>query len=84
MRTLFNVEGDRPTVSNAAIIITDGIPTDPSAVPPEITAVHDSGIATYVVGVTSLVDEETLKLLSSPPQEVLTHFSFFDLICVSL
>jgi hypothetical protein len=74
MRTqCFNVEGDRTNVNNKAIIITDGISTDPSAVAPEITAAHDSGIATYAVGVTDQVDETTLRILSSQPQQVLTH-----------
>ena len=71
MRTqVFNVEGDRPFVNNTAIIITDGIPTVPSAVPPEINAAHAQGITTYAVGVTLQVNEETLKLLSSPPNQV--------------
>lgn len=78
MRTqCFNIEGDRPNARNTAVIITDGNPTDPSAVPSEIAAVHESGIATYVVGVSDLVDEATLKNLSSQPQQVLT----IDIIC---
>jgi|SRR6218665_298749 len=73
MRTqVFSVAGDRPDVNNTAIIITDGQPTDPNAVPPEIKAVHSQGIETYVIGVTSLVDEQTLQLLSSAPQQVIT------------
>lgn len=71
MRTqVFNVEGDRPFVNNTAIIITDGLPTDPSAVPPEINAAHAQGITTYAIGVTNVVNEDTLKLLSSPPKQV--------------
>ena len=71
MRTqVFSVDGDRPFVNNTAIIITDGLPTDPSSVPSEINAVHSQGITTYAVGVTDLVNEQTLKLLSSAPQQV--------------
>ena len=71
MRTqVFGVDGDRPYVNNTAIIITDGQPTNTSAVPPEIDAVHSQGIETYVIGVTNLVHEQTLHLLSSEPQQV--------------
>lgn len=78
MRTkCFNVEGDRPNVTNKAIVITNGIATDPSAVPQEIAAVHDSGIDTYAVGVTDQVDEATLKNLSSQPQQVLNLFNTY-------
>src|SRR6218665_3218513 len=71
MRTqVFSVNGDRSFVNNTAIVITDGQPTDPSAVPPEINAVHSQGITTYAIGVTNLVNEQTLKLLSSAPQQV--------------
>lgn len=71
MRTqTFNVAGDRPFVNNTAIIITDGVPTVMETVPTEIDAVHDAQITTYAVGVTSQVDETTLELLSSPPQQV--------------
>jgi len=71
MRTqVFGVDGDRPYVNNTAIIITDGQPTDPNAVPPEINAVLSQGITTYAIGVTSLVNEQTLQQLSSAPQQV--------------
>lgn len=71
MRTqVFNVEGDRPFANNTCIIITDGLPTVPSAVPPEISAVHAQGITTYAIGVTLQVNEDTLKLLSSSPNQV--------------
>jgi uncharacterized protein YegL len=67
---VFGMEGDRSNVSNVAIIITDGKPTDPSTVQAAIDAVHNSGITTLAVGVTDQVDEATLKQLSSPPSLV--------------
>lgn len=67
---VFSVDGDRSNVSNVAIIITDGKPTDPSTVPAAIDAVHNSGTSTLVVGVTDQVDEATLRQLSSAPSEV--------------
>lgn len=71
MRTdVFSVNGDRANVSNVAIIITDGKPTNTSTVQAAIDSVHNSGITTLVVGVTDQVDEATLKQLSSPPQQV--------------
>lgn len=75
MRTqMFNVAGDRPFVNNTAIIITDGRPTVMETVPAEMEAVHDAQITTYAVGVTSQVDETTLQLLCSPPQQVSMAF----------
>ena len=75
---VFGMEGDRSNVSNVAIIITDGKPTDPSTVQAAIDAVHDSGITTLAVGVTDQVDEATLKQLSSPPSLVCrTLWPFF-------
>jgi len=77
MRTqVFSADGDRPFVNNTAIIITDGLPTDPSAVPSEISAVHSQGITTYAIGVTSLVNEQTLQQLSSAPQQVENCFKY--------
>lgn len=71
MRTqVFNVAGDRPFVNNTAIIITDGVPTVMETVADEVEAVHDAQITTYAVGVTNQVDETTLQLLCSPPQQV--------------
>lgn len=67
---VFGVDGDRTNVSNVAIIITDGKPTDPSTVQAAIDAVHNRGIKTLAVGVTDQVDEATLKQLSSPPSQV--------------
>lgn len=67
---VFNVAGDRPFVNNTAIIITDGVPTVMETVAAEMEAVHDAQITTYAVGVTSQVDETTLQLLCSPPQQV--------------
>lgn len=71
MRTqVFGVNGDRPDVDNTAIIITDGQPTDPDAVPGEMQLVHGQGITTYAIGVTNEVNEGTLQELSSDPHQV--------------
>ena len=42
----------------------------PDTVEGAINAVHQSGSRTLVVGITNLVDDSTLKLLSSPPKLV--------------
>jgi len=73
---VFNIGGDRPNVNNTAIIITDGKPTQNDTVEGAINAVHQSGIRTLVVGITSQVDEDTLKLLSSPPKLVRMQVNF--------
>jgi len=71
MRTqVFSVDGDRPTVNNTAIIITDGLPTVVSTVPAEVDAVHAQGIATFAIGITNQVDENMLQTLSSAPHQV--------------
>src|SRR6218665_144972 len=73
---VFNIGGDRPNVNNTAIIITDGKPTQNDTVEGAINAVHQSGIRTLVVGITNQVDEDTLKLLSSPPKLVCMQVNF--------
>ena len=79
MRTqVYGVEGNRPNVSNVAIVITDGKPTDPSTVQAAIDAVHNNGITTLAVGVTNQVDEATLKQLSSPPQQVIHALLIYE------
>lgn len=78
---VFVAPGDRPNVANLAVIITDGKPTEPSEVPDAIDAVHASGIKTCAVGVTSAVDEATLRELSSEPKQasilVSLHYLFY-------
>jgi uncharacterized protein YegL len=73
-------EGDRPDVSDTAIIITDGQPSESmSALTDAINKVHNQTIRTLVVGVTTNINNETLRLLSSPPQKVITYFVLFVL-----
>jgi hypothetical protein len=65
-------QGDRPDISDTAIIITDGQPSESiSDVTDAIRKVHDNDIRTLVVGVTTNINNETLRLLSSPPQKVI-------------
>lgn len=65
-------EGDRPDVPDTVIIITDGQPTEPiSDVTDAINKVHNKKIRTLVIGVTTSINKETLKLLSSSPQKVI-------------
>lgn len=67
---VFGVDGDRPSVNNTCVIITDGAPTVMKTVPAAVDEVHSRGITTYAIGVTDQVNATTLKLLSSPPHEV--------------
>lgn len=75
---MFGGSGDRQNANNSAIIITDGIPSDDNTtVQTAIDAVHDFGIYTLVVGITELIDELTLKRLSSPPHKVYFNSCFY-------
>ena len=76
-------EGDRPDISDTAIIITDGQPSESiSDVTDAINEVHDNEIRTLVVGVTTNINNETLRLLSSPPQKVIVSVLLFVLIMI--
>ena len=72
MRTeVFNTDNDRPGVQNVAIVITDGKATlNTNLTIPEATRSHDQGIKVFAVGVTDGVNEDELKAISSPPQEI--------------
>ena len=64
------VNGDRSTVSNVAIIITDGVSTwDKERTIPDANAARNDGIRIFSVGITNAIDENELRLMSSPPQE---------------
>lgn len=67
---VFNTTGDRSGFPNTAVIITDGYPTQPSTLQPEIDQAQNSGIRILALGVTKKVDESTLYRLSSPPKQV--------------
>ena len=72
MRTqLFNTPDDRPNVPNVAIIVTDGKSTwDSDRTIPEAEEANNQGIKTYSIGVTSSVDENEIRGISSPPQRI--------------
>jgi hypothetical protein len=53
-----------------AIVITDGKPTVPASVPPEVALDLAADIVLFAVGVTNNVDVNTLQLISSPPHQL--------------
>ena len=61
--------GDRPDVPNVAIIITDGKSTfDNQLTVPTAESLRSDGTLVLAIGVTSSVDEEELRAISSLPQ----------------
>ncbi len=69
------LSGDRPQAKNIAIVITDGIPTlDAFSVEPEAEALRSSGVTMLAVGITDEVNTQTLRTLSSPPQQEGVNF----------
>lgn len=66
---LFTVnQGDRPNVPNVAIIITDGKSTfDSQKTIPSAEALRQDGVQVISVGITSSVDANELKAMSSYP-----------------
>ena len=61
--------GDRPNLKNIAIIITDGMSTiDQNRTVPEAINARNRGIRIYCVGITTSVNEQELKEMSSMPQ----------------
>ena len=73
---VFGGKGDRAGVPNVAILITDGLPsnmTNPfvdgrGLARSAAQKLKDSGVDLITVGVTSQIDAQLLKDLSSPPQ----------------
>ena len=67
---LFNANnGDRPNVPNLAIVITDGKSTfDNELTLPYAEDLRADGVQMVSVGITSSIDEDELKALSSLPQ----------------
>ena len=69
------MSGDRPQAKNIAIIITDGIPTlNVYAVDREAEALRSLGVTLLAVGITNDVNTDTLRTLSSPPQQEGVNF----------
>ena len=74
-RKVFNYYGDRPTVKNIAIVITDGKPTvSEGKTIPEADEAKKSGIRILCVGITNDVDNSTLQHVSSSPQKINQNF----------
>ena len=70
-RTQLFVSGsDRSDAQNILIVITDGVPTiRPENTIPEADTTKRNNIDIYAVGITRFIDEDTLKQMSSSPQE---------------
>ena len=57
--------GDRPSATNAIIILTDGASTDESPIA-EARKLHDDGVEVMSVGIGSGINEDELSEISSP------------------
>ena len=65
--------GDRPDVDNLAIIVTDGVPYPDFRRQPaieEARSLRSTGVVMIAVGITTVIDEDFLKEMSSSPQEL--------------
>ena len=73
--------GDRPNVENIAIIVTDGVSTTNNAcIVPEAINTRSRGIRIFSVGITTSVNEQELREMSSMPQiEGQTYWQSSDL-----
>ena len=63
--------GDRPNVQNLAIFISDGVPYPDNRRDPairEAEALKNSGASVVAIGVTSVIDMDFLRTISSSPQ----------------
>ena len=63
--------GDRPDVLNLAIFISDGVPFPANRKEPalvEAQALKDARVAVIAIGVTSIIDKDLLRSISSSPQ----------------
>ena len=62
--------GDRLNVQNYAIIITDGVSTiNKESTIPEAERARDRGITVFSIGITTAIDENELRMMSSQPQQ---------------
>ena len=61
--------GDRPSVRDVAIVITDGESTvDKDYTVPEAMMAHNRGIHVIAIGITDKINEMELRAISSQPQ----------------
>ena len=69
--------GNRGSAPDLAIIITDGVPTlNIERTQPEAMALRSEDVEVIAIGITNNVDSNTLRMLSSPPQE--RNRNFFE------
>lgn len=64
--------GDRPNVVNLAVMTTDGVPFPPTRRTPaieEAAALRNAGVTMIAVGITTMIDVDFLREMSSPPQQ---------------
>ena len=69
--------GDRANVDNLAVIVTDGVPFPPERRQPaieEAQRLRSTGALMVSVGITDVIDEDFLKEMSSPPQNLGTNY----------
>ena len=69
--------GDRPNVTDLAIVITDGFSNERvREVPLLARTIRDSGVRIVVVGITLAVNEAELMTIASSPEDILEVFNF--------
>ena len=67
--------GDRPDVKNIAVILTDGASTiDNHRTISDAVAAREAGVEIFVIGVTDKINEEEIRLMSSPPQQMSMNY----------
>ena len=61
--------GDRPSATNVAIVITDGESTEnPGNTIPAAIQARDAGVAIFSIGIGNSINVQELRLISSEPQ----------------
>ncbi|KAL4227529.1 von Willebrand factor (vWF) type A domain [Mactra antiquata] len=67
-------EGDRPDAPNIAIIVTDGLSTNPGLTKISSSQLKKSGITVFAVGIGAEIDTAELKYISSDPDDKYVFF----------